>query len=188
MMTSTDTRSFRGLVTLRSRFSKDALAKRSTLYQGFAQGYLREATRELGNDVSNPRFFLTSAAILPTNTGASAYEVFLTEFQPVSFIKSDQWRLFPYLNLVFLHAYEPEATTTQPLIASVSFYRGKVKAFETAPLEIKEGLDPKSKALPLRFNLSLDKLQPGEYNCQVTVLDTTNQKAAFWQAPVMLVP
>ena len=32
------------------------------------------------------------------------------------------------------------------------------------------------------------KLPAGEYNCQVTVLDPTGQKAAFWQAPVMLVP
>jgi hypothetical protein len=51
-----------------------------------------------------------------------------------------------------------------------------------------DGLDPKSKALPLRFSLSLSKLPAGEYNCQVTVLDPAGQKAAFWQAPVMLVP
>jgi hypothetical protein len=42
--------------------------------------------------------------------------------------------------------------------------------------------------VPLRFDLALDKLQPGEYNCQVTVLDANGQKAAFWQAPIMLVP
>jgi hypothetical protein len=49
-------------------------------------------------------------------------------------------------------------------------------------------MDPKSKAVPLRFALSLDKLPPGQYDCQVTVLDPTTQKAAFWQAPVVLVP
>ena len=31
------------------------------------------------------------------------------------------------------------------------------------------------------------KLPAGEYNCQITILDPTGQKAAFWQAPVMLV-
>jgi hypothetical protein len=36
--------------------------------------------------------------------------------------------------------------------------------------------------------LPLDYLSPGEYKCQVTVLDPGGQKAAFWQAPVMLVP
>jgi hypothetical protein len=42
--------------------------------------------------------------------------------------------------------------------------------------------------VPLRFSFPLDKLPTGKYNCQVTVLDPTSQKAAFWQAPVMLVP
>jgi VWFA-related protein len=89
---------------------------------------------------------------------------------------------------VFLQAYERSATTTQPLVAFVSFYRGQTKAFETSAVAVTEGLDAKTKAVPLRFDLALDQLQPGEYNCQVTVLDTTGQKVAFWQAPVMLVP
>jgi len=89
---------------------------------------------------------------------------------------------------VFLQAYERAATTTQPLFAFVTFYRGQTKAFETPPLPVTEGLDPKSKAVPLRFSISLGKLAPGEYNCQVTVLDPSGQKAAFWSAPVMLVP
>jgi VWFA-related protein len=89
---------------------------------------------------------------------------------------------------VFLQAYERNAATTQPLVAFVTFYRGQTKAFETSPIAVTEGMDAKSKAVPLRFDLALDKLQPGEYNCQVTVLDTNGQKAAFWQAPVMLVP
>jgi VWFA-related protein len=89
---------------------------------------------------------------------------------------------------VYLQAYERGATTTQPLVAFVTFYRGQTKAFETSPVPVTEGLDPKSKAVPLRFNLPLEKLSPGEYNCQVTVLDPGSQKAAFWQAPVMLVP
>ena len=89
---------------------------------------------------------------------------------------------------VYLQAYERNATDTQPMVAFVTFYRGQTKAFETTPIQIVDGLDPKSKALPLRFSLSLAKLPTGEYNCQVTVLDPTGQKAAFWQAPVMLVP
>jgi VWFA-related protein len=88
---------------------------------------------------------------------------------------------------VYLQAYEPAAETTQPLVASVSFIRGKVKAFETAPLEITDGLDPKSKALPLKFSVPLAKLAPGKYTCQVSVLDPTAQKFAFWRAPVVVV-
>jgi VWFA-related protein len=89
---------------------------------------------------------------------------------------------------IYLQAYERNATTTQPLVAFVTFYRGQTKAFETPPLPVTEGLDPKSKAVPLRFAIALDKLQAGQYDCQVSVVDPAGQKAAFWQAPVMLVP
>ena len=83
---------------------------------------------------------------------------------------------------VFLQAYERGATTTQPLVAFVTFYRGDVKAFETAPLAVTDGLDAKSKAVPLRFSLPLESVAPGRYDCQVTVLDPDGQKAAFWRA------
>jgi hypothetical protein len=89
---------------------------------------------------------------------------------------------------VYLQAYEPTATTIQPLVAFVTFYRGQTKVFETPPLSVTEGLSNKLKTVPMKFSLSLAKLQLGEYNCQVTVLDPTGQKAAFWQAPIMLVP
>ena len=89
---------------------------------------------------------------------------------------------------VYLQAYEPTATTIQPLVAFVTFYRGQTKVFETPPLTVSAGLNNKIKTIPLKFNLSLSQLLPGEYNCQVTVLDPTGQKAAFWQAPVMLIP
>jgi hypothetical protein len=43
------------------------------------------------------------------------------------------------------------------------------------------------KTIPLRFTVPLDKLDVGEYNCQVTVLDPNGQKVAFWSSPVMVV-
>jgi hypothetical protein len=89
---------------------------------------------------------------------------------------------------VFLQAYQREAASTQPLVAFVSFYQGDVKAFETAPLAVTSGLDPRSKAVPLRFSLPLEAFPTGRYDCQVTVLDPTGQKVAFWRAPVVLVP
>ncbi len=89
---------------------------------------------------------------------------------------------------VYLQAYERAAETTQPLVAFVAFYQGPVKVFETSPLPIVEGLNLKTKAVPLRFSLPLAKLAAGAYTCQVTVLDPAGQKAAFWQAPIMLVP
>jgi hypothetical protein len=89
---------------------------------------------------------------------------------------------------VYLQAYERASETMQPLVAFVTFYKGSEKAYETAPLPVTEGLNPKSKAVPLRFSLPLSKLAPGEYGCQVTILDPNEQKVAFWQAPVMVIP
>lgn len=89
---------------------------------------------------------------------------------------------------VYLEAYQPSAENTQLMVASVSFYRGKVKAFETAPLRIAEGLNAKSKAVPVSFSLPLEKLQPGRYTCQVTVIDPTAKKFAVWRSPIVLLP
>ena len=88
---------------------------------------------------------------------------------------------------VFLQAYQRGATTTQPLVAFVSFYRGDVKAFETAPLMVTDGLDSRTKAVPLRFSLPLESFTPGRYDCQVTVIDPTAEKIAFWRAPIVIV-
>ena len=72
---------------------------------------------------------------------------------------------------VYLEAYQPAAATTEFMVRRISFYRGKVKAFETPPLQISEGLDPKSKAVPVSFSVPLAALQPGRYTCQVNVVN-----------------
>ena len=79
------------------------------------------------------------------------------------------------------------ATTIQPLVAFVTFYRGQSKVLETPPSSITEGLNNRLKTMPVRFDLSLDQLPAGAYTCQVTVLDPAGQKASFWQAPIMVV-
>ena len=50
---------------------------------------------------------------------------------------------------VYLQAYQPDALNTQPLVASVSFYRGKVKAFETAPYRSPKAWTPRPR--PCRY-------------------------------------
>lgn len=89
---------------------------------------------------------------------------------------------------VYLQAYRLGASASQPLFAFVTFSRGRRKAFETPPRAATEALENRLRTVPLRFALSLNELQPGRYNCQVTVVDPTSQKAAFWQTPIMLVP
>jgi hypothetical protein len=88
---------------------------------------------------------------------------------------------------VYLQAYEGTAPP-QPLIAFVSFYQGQTKVYETQSLEVSPTPNTRLEIAPLNFTVDLSQLPPGKYDCQVTVLDPTGQKGAFWQAPIMLVP
>ncbi len=129
--------------------------------------------------------------------GDAIYNVQKNDARAANPLVSDGQKLIPSVTrvfsksrdmYVFLQAYERGATTTQPLVAFVTFYRGEAKVLETAPLPVTDGLEPRSKAVPLRFSLPLESLATGRYDCQVTVLDPSGQKAAFWRAPVVLVP
>ncbi|MCC6345074.1 MAG: VWA domain-containing protein [Bryobacterales bacterium] len=89
---------------------------------------------------------------------------------------------------VYLEAYQPGAESTEMMVARVSFFRGKVKAFESVPLPVTQGLNAKSKAVPVRFSLPLGKLSPGRYICQVNVVDPEARKFAVWRSPIVLLP
>jgi hypothetical protein len=89
---------------------------------------------------------------------------------------------------VYLEAYEPYTPTMQPLMAFATFYREGVKAFETQPVAVVDGMDRTSRAVPIRLSIPLGDLPAGRYDCQVTVIEPTGRKAAFWQAPIVIVP
>ena len=89
---------------------------------------------------------------------------------------------------VYLEAYQPGAEKTLDTMAAVTFYRGSAKAFETAPLRVHEGLDAKSKSVPLRFSVPLAQLEPGRYTCQVMVLEPSAKKFAVWRSAIVVLP
>ena len=89
---------------------------------------------------------------------------------------------------VYLEAYQPGAEKTQMMVASLSFFRGDVRAFESAPLAITEGLNAKAKSVPVRFSIPLGDLQPGRYTCQVSLVQPGAQKFAVWRSPVVVLP
>jgi VWFA-related protein len=88
---------------------------------------------------------------------------------------------------VYLEAYQRGEITQRPLVAFVTFFQDGEKAFETAPLPVVEGMNPKSKAVAMRFSVPLADFTPGRYDCQVTVLDPATQKASFWRMPLVVV-
>ena len=60
-------------------------------------------------------------------------------------------------------------------------------ALDTDPVGVSDGWDPASRAVPIRLTVSLATLQPGSYDCQVTILDPTGNRAAFWRAPIVVI-
>jgi VWFA-related protein len=89
---------------------------------------------------------------------------------------------------VYLQAYEREAETTEPLVVFATFFRGANRVLETKPVMVTAGMDPKSKAVPIKLTIPLKSLEDGEYVFQITVLDSTNQKIAFWQSSIRIDP
>lgn len=100
---------------------------------------------------------------------------------------------------VFLQAYKPSAglaastatpasapSPAQPLMAFVTLYSKGSEAFQSQPIAVPPNSATRLGVTPLNFNLSAAKLKPGEYECQVTVLDPATSKAAFWRAPIVI--
>ncbi len=79
------------------------------------------------------------------------------------------------------------AATARPLIAFVSFYQGGKKVYETQPQEVTPLENTRLQMVPINFTVDLSTLATGKYDCQVSVLDPSEGKTAFWQAEIMLV-
>jgi VWFA-related protein len=92
---------------------------------------------------------------------------------------------------VYLEAYDPipDAVEKKPnLVASVSFFKGRVKAFETDPVKLDQTAAARPNVLPIQFQVPLAKLTPGQYVAQVSVIDPNGKKMAFQRAPMVVLP
>jgi VWFA-related protein len=89
---------------------------------------------------------------------------------------------------VYLQAYLRGESNAQPVVAYVTLFSGQAKVFESRPMEVTPELNSRLGMTSLSFSIPLNAISAGEYDCQVTVLDPTGQKGAFWQAPIIIVP
>jgi hypothetical protein len=96
---------------------------------------------------------------------------------------------------VYLEVYDPgvatgvDAEQNKPSVAAtLSFYRGKTKSFESQPVRL-EGFAPKrAQTLPLRFQAALAQLAAGRYTCQINIVDETGRKFAFARTEIVVLP
>jgi VWFA-related protein len=89
---------------------------------------------------------------------------------------------------VFLQGYEQGAAVTEPLAATVGLYKDGKMMYESRPIAGTPVAGSRLGTVPLSFQVEPHGLAPGEYQCQVTVVDPTRGKATYWSAPIMLVP
>jgi VWFA-related protein len=89
---------------------------------------------------------------------------------------------------VYFQAYKQTPSPGNPsLFAFVTLYRGGTRVFETTPEAIAPSTASRLGTMPLSFGLGVNGLAPGEYDCQITILDPATQKANYWRAPIVLV-
>lgn len=89
---------------------------------------------------------------------------------------------------VYLQAYQQGTDAPQPMQSYVTFLKDGAKAFETAPALAAQTQPNRLRTTPIAIAVPLESLAPGEYVCQVTVVDANRRKAAFWRAPVLVIP
>jgi hypothetical protein len=80
----------------------------------------------------------------------------------------------------YYEVYEPATDAGAPqLRTSLSFYRGKVKVFET-PIVERVSLDVADRrAAVFQFEVPAESFTPGLYTCQVNIIDAVAGRFAF---------
>ncbi len=89
---------------------------------------------------------------------------------------------------VYLQGYEQAAELAKPLLAYVSLYRDGARQLTSKPLVVTPKSTVGLKVEPFRFSVNLESLQPGIYECQVSLLDPTTGKSTFWRTLVDIIP
>jgi hypothetical protein len=92
---------------------------------------------------------------------------------------------------VYFEVYDPALKPEEKksnVSATLSFYRGHIKAFESEPVALTDLMANRGSVLPVEFQLALSNLKPGKYTCQVNVIDELGKKFGYQRAPIVLLP
>jgi VWFA-related protein len=93
--------------------------------------------------------------------------------------------------LVYLEVYDPAADSESKapsVSANLSFYLGDKKAFESPAVTLDQTAKSRKATLPIQFQVPLAKLVPGQYTCQINIVDEVGKKFAFPRGSVVLLP
>ena len=79
-------------------------------------------------------------------------------------------------------------STSKPIVAFAAFYRDGRKVYETTPIAVLPDASTRLGVTPVHIRLGLGQLSPGIYQCQVSLLDPSTERASFWQGAIKIVP
>ncbi|HTA44422.1 MAG TPA: VWA domain-containing protein [Bryobacteraceae bacterium] len=92
---------------------------------------------------------------------------------------------------VYLEVYDPgvSAGDSKPSVAAtLSFYRGKTKSFESQPVRLDAFAAKRAQTLPIEFQAPLAQLAAGRYTCQVNIVDENGRKFGFARTEIVVLP
>jgi VWFA-related protein len=92
---------------------------------------------------------------------------------------------------VYLEVYDPgvDADQNKPSVAAtLSFYRGKTKSFESQPVRLDAFALKRAQTLPIKLQAALSQLATGRYTCQVNIVDEAGRKFGFARTEIVVLP
>jgi hypothetical protein len=105
---------------------KDALQKKTTLFNGFHANYLRAGSAELGAEAKSAHFWLQSTGILTSEKNKVLETDFREQVRPrFTVTREDELKQFSNLNAVRLMTYD-ELPSTPQVLSSLRSHRGFV--------------------------------------------------------------
>jgi VWFA-related protein len=91
---------------------------------------------------------------------------------------------------VYMEVYDPTLGADQKpsVAATLSFYRGKNKMFDSEPVYLDSFIPKRGQTLPVKFMAPLSKLPTGVYTVQINLVDENGHKFGFQRAEIKVLP
>jgi len=87
---------------------------------------------------------------------------------------------------VYFEVYDPGTEASPSVTAELMIFRGRTKAFESAPVRQTKVKSGHPGTLAFEFQLPLANIPPGQYVCQVSVIDEQARKFGFARSPLVV--
>jgi len=92
-------------------------------------------------------------------------------------------------HLYFLYeVYSPDQKPKTDVLTSIEFLNNGAKAFETPLVRATQINEPARNAVAFQFDVPLADLKPGQYTCQINVIDDTAGSFSFPRTAILIHP